>query len=61
MRVRSLAVIVLTVCFTCLAGQGIAKSQKQQIYPLGDIPLPEEIYKKRVLKSSNFVSDQGCP
>ncbi|WLE98125.1 MAG: C1 family peptidase [Candidatus Electrothrix communis] len=47
-RRTTIFALALAFCFTCLAGQGIAKSQKQTTYPLGDIPLPEEIYKKNL-------------
>lgn len=36
------------ICFSCLSASGIAKQQKQKTYPLGDFPLSEEVYKKKL-------------
>ncbi|XCN72690.1 MAG: C1 family peptidase [Candidatus Electrothrix aestuarii] len=51
-RRTTIFALVLAFCFTCLTGPGFAKSQKPKSYPLGDIPLPKEIYKKHLKLSA---------
>jgi len=47
-RRTTLFALAVTFCFTCLTGPGFAKSPKQKTYPLGDIPLPKEVYNKKL-------------
>ncbi|MCI5209650.1 MAG: hypothetical protein D3910_12850 [Candidatus Electrothrix sp. ATG2] len=44
--------LTMAVGILAAAGQTLAKSQKPKEYPLGDIPLPQEMYKKHLKLSA---------